>query len=309
MQPPGDDASAWRGQHPDMNDNQPMSSRPRGTGERAVRGDAILRATLSVDAVAFLSAALFNFGARLTIGSAELSFPNPIWQAGVGEAVIGLALLAAAFRPYGRGTWVAFWMSVAGIAFGLSSSRVQGPAREVHLVLVPLAILIFGLLIWRRQDGHRLPGSAAGSPHDGRLAASPESRRTSWRPMSVAICGLMALATVSFALASLVHFGIVLPLGLVTLDDPFPGAVIPEAVIAIVLGIATATVIGGQAKRWRVASVATVFAILATLYGLSVTLGSSRTGDVTYHVFVLVLLLGLLVLVLLPQGKRSLRQM
>ncbi len=127
--------------------------------------------------------------------------------------------------------------------------------------------------------------------------------------MSVAICGLMALATVSFALASLVHFGIVLPLGLVTLDDPFPGAVIPEAVIAIVLGIATATVIGGQAKRWRVASVATVFAILATLYGLSVTLGSSRTGDVTYHVFVLVLLLGLLVLVLLPQGKRSLRQM
>jgi hypothetical protein len=292
-----------------VNDDQAMSSRPRGTGERAARGDSILRATLFVDAVVFLSAALFNFGAQLTIGSADLSFPNPIWQAGVGEAVIGLALLAAAFRPYGRGSWVAFWMSVVGIAFGLSSSRVQGPAREVHLVLVPLAILIFGLLIWRRQHGHRLPGSAAGSPDDGRLGASPESRRASWRPMSVAICGLMALATVSFALASLVHFGIVLPLRLVTLDDPFPGAAIPEAVIAIVLGIGTATVIGGQAKRWRVASVATVFAILATLYGLSVTLGSSRTGDVTYHVFVLVLLLVILVLVLLPQGKRSLRQM
>ena len=52
-----------------------------------------------------------------------------------------------------------------------------------------------------------------------------------------------------------------------------------------------------------------MFAILATLYGLSVTLGSSRTGDVAYHVFVLVLLLVILVLVLLPQGKRSLRQM
>src|ERR1035437_7488808 len=82
-----------------------MSSRPRGTGERAARGDSILRATLFVYAVVFLSAALFNFGAQLTIGSADLSFPNPIWQAGVGEAVIGLALLAAAFRPYGRGSW------------------------------------------------------------------------------------------------------------------------------------------------------------------------------------------------------------
>jgi uncharacterized membrane protein YphA (DoxX/SURF4 family) len=107
---------------------------------------------LFADAVVFLSAALFNFGAQLTIGSADLSFPNPIWQAGVGEAVIGLALLAGAFRPYGRGPWVAFWMSVVGIAFGLSSPRVQGPAREVHLVLVPLAILVFGLLIWRRQQ-------------------------------------------------------------------------------------------------------------------------------------------------------------
>jgi hypothetical protein len=306
MLPAENDRLRLRGQHPGVNDDQAMNSRPRGAGEPAARGVSVLRATLFADAVVFLGAALFNFGAQLTIGSADLSFPNPVWQAGVGEAVIGLALLAGAFRPYGRGAWVAFWMSVVGIAFGLSSSRVQGPAREVHLVLVPLAILVFGLLIWRWQHGHRPPGSAAGSPDDGRLGASPESLRTSWRPMSLAICGLMALATVSFALASLVHFGIVLPLGLVTLDDPFAGAAIPEAVIAIVLGIGTATVIGRQAKRWRVASVATVFAILATLYGLSVTLGSSRTGDITYHVFVLVLLLAILVFLLLPAGKRSL---
>jgi hypothetical protein len=291
-----------------VNEDQAKNSRPRGTGEGAARGDSPLRATLFADAVVFLGAALLNFGAQPTIGTAELSFPNPIWQAGVGEAVIGLALLAAAFRPDDRSAWVAFWMSVVGIAFGLSSSRVQGPAREVHLVLVPLAILVFGLLIWRRQHGHRLPGSADGSPYDGRLGASLESRRTSWRPMSLAICGLMTLATVSFGLASLVHFGIVLPLALVTLDDPFPGAAIPEAVIALVLGIGTAAVIRGQAKRWWVASVVTVFAILATLYGLSLTLGSSRAGDVTYHVLVLVLLLAILALLLLPAGKRSLRR-
>lgn len=291
-----------------MNEDHAKNSRPGDTGEGAARGDSILRATLFADAVVFLAAALFNFGAQLTLGTAELSFPSPIWQAGVGEAVIGLALLAAAFRPYGRGAWAAFWMSVAGIAFGLSSARVQGPAREVHLVLVPLAVLVFGLLIWSSRHGHRLPGSAAVSPDDGHFRASPESLGTSWRPISLAICGLMALATVSFALASLVHFGIVLPLGLVTLDDPFSGAAIPEAVIAIVLGIATATVIRGQANRWQVASIATVFAILATLYGLSVTLGSSRTGDVTYHLLVLVLLLAILVLLLVPAGKRSLRR-
>src|ERR1035437_1099529 len=175
-----------------------MSSRPRGTGERAARGDSILRATLFVYAVGFLSAALFNFGAQLTIGTAELSFPSPIWQAGVGEAVIGLALLAAAFRPYGRGAWAAFWMSVAGIAFGLSSARVQGPAREVHLVLVPLAVLVFGLLIWSSRHGHRLPGSAAVSPDDGHFRASPESLGTSWRPMSLAICGLIGPAPALF---------------------------------------------------------------------------------------------------------------
>jgi len=306
MQPPEDDASPSRGQHPDVNDDQAMSSRPGGTGDRPARGDSILRATLFADAVVFLSAALFNFGAQLTIGSADLSFPNPVWQAGIGEAVIGLALLAAAFRPYGRGSWVAFWMSVVGIAFGLSSSRVQGPAREVHLVLVPLAILIFGLLIWRRQYGHHLPGSAVGSPGDGPLGGSPESRRTAWRPMSVAICGLMALATVSFALASLVHLGLTLPLGFLTLDDPFAGAAIPEAVIAVVLGISTAMIVLGQAKRWATALGATVFAILLTAYGLSVTLASSRTGDITYHTFVLALLLVIMVFLLLPAGRRSL---
>ncbi len=263
MQPPEDDASPSRGQHPDVNDDQAMSSRPGGTGDRPARGDSILRATLFADAVVFLSAALFNFGAQLTIGSADLSFPNPVWQAGIGEAVIGLALLAAAFRPYGRGSWVAFWVSVVGIAFGLSSSRVQGPAREVHLVLVPLAILIFGLLIWRRQYGHHLPGSAVGSPGDGPLGGSPESRRTAWRP-------------------------------------------IPEAVIAVVLGISTAMIVLGQAKRWATALGATVFAILLTAYGLSVTLASSRTGDITYHTFVLALLLVIMVFLLLPAGRRSL---
>ena len=115
-----------------------------------------MRAALFVDAVVFLTAALLNLGAKIPLGFTELGFPVPIWQAGIGEAVIGLALLAAAVT--GRATigWVALWMSVVGIVFGLSSSKVQGPARDVHVLLVPLAVIVFGLLMWLRQQSRRL---------------------------------------------------------------------------------------------------------------------------------------------------------
>ncbi len=37
--------------------------------------------------------------------------------------------------------WTAYVLSALGIAFGLSSARVVGAAREIHLVLVPLAAI------------------------------------------------------------------------------------------------------------------------------------------------------------------------
>src|SRR5438105_7970017 len=116
--------------------------------EPRMPADIILRAALFVDAVVFLTAALLNLGTKVPLGFAELSFPVPIWQAGIGEAVIGLALLAAAVTGRATISWVAFWMSVAGIVFGLSSSRVQGPARDVHVLLVPLAAIVFVLLMF-----------------------------------------------------------------------------------------------------------------------------------------------------------------
>lgn len=116
----------------------------------------ILRTALVVDAAVFLSAALFNFGAKIPLGFTELDFPVPIWQAGTGEAVIGLTLLAAAITGRTALAWVAFGLSVVGIAFGLSSAKVQGPARDIHIVLVPLAVVVFGLLLWMRQQRLRL---------------------------------------------------------------------------------------------------------------------------------------------------------
>ena len=79
----------------------------------------VLRAVILVDALVFLAAALFNMGATVPLGFAALRFPVPIWQAGLGEAVIGLVLLAAAITGRATMAWVAFWMSVFGIAFGL----------------------------------------------------------------------------------------------------------------------------------------------------------------------------------------------
>jgi hypothetical protein len=115
-------------------------------------GATLLRATLLVDGGVFLLAALLNLGGRVPLGFTELSFPVSIWQAGIGEAVIGVALLAAAVTQRGTLAWLAFGLSVVGIAFGLRSSQVQGPAREVHVLLVPLALLIFGLLLWRLRE-------------------------------------------------------------------------------------------------------------------------------------------------------------
>ncbi len=115
----------------------------------------VLRAVIILDAVVFLIAAALNLGARIPLDFAELSFPVAIWQAGVGEAAIGLVLLAAAATASPRLSWVASGMSAIGILFGLSSARVQGPAREVHVLLVPLAFVILALLVWRRQQDHQ----------------------------------------------------------------------------------------------------------------------------------------------------------
>jgi hypothetical protein len=123
---------------------------------------------------------------------------------------------------------------------------------------------------------------------------------------TIAICVLMALATIAFAVASIVHFGVTIPLGPVTIDDPFPGAAIPEAIITIVLGIGSVTMIAHLPTRRWMALATTLFALLATIYGLSVTVRSSRTGDIAYHITILVVLLVIAGLHLLPAGRHSL---
>ena len=122
----------------------------------------MLRAALGIDAVVFLIAALLNFGLAIPLGVAVLRFPVPIWQAGIGETIIGLGLRAAAMTGRSALAWGAFWLSVAGIVVGLSSARVVGPARDIHLILVPLAAIVAALLLWRRQLSTATSGPGEG---------------------------------------------------------------------------------------------------------------------------------------------------
>ena len=127
-----------------------------------------------------------------------------------------------------------------------------------------------------------------------------------WPPLATVICGLLGVAAVSFACASAIHMGLAFTLGTVTIADPFPGAAIPEAILALVLGIGAFLVLTRRPGRWAGALAATLFAFLVTVYGLTVTVGGGRTADIIYHVTVLVLLGITGGLLLLPAGRRAL---
>jgi hypothetical protein len=116
----------------------------------------VARSLMSLDGLVFLGAAFLNWGLRVPLGVMTLAFSPRVWQAGIGEAVIGCFLLAAAATGRRTLAWVAFGLSVFGIVFGLSSRAVQGPARSVHIVLVPLACVLLVLLVIGR------PRSAGG---------------------------------------------------------------------------------------------------------------------------------------------------
>jgi hypothetical protein len=98
---------------------------------------------------------------------------------------------------------------------------------------------------------------------------------------------LLGVEAVGFAVASAIHFG--LPLGALT--DPFAGARIPEAVIAVLLAAAAVyVVVRGPASRW-LALTAVLISLLGVLFGLTVTVPAALWGDVVYHVGAAVLLI------------------
>jgi hypothetical protein len=114
---------------------------------------------------------------------------------------------------------------------------------------------------------------------------------------------LMALVAAAFAVVSIVHFGVDIPVGFTTISDSFPGAASPEAIIAAAVAIGAAAVLTRRAKSRGIALGTTSFAVLGTVYGLTITLNSTRTGDVAYHLSILVTLLVILGLLLVVPDR------
>ena len=129
-------------------------------------------------------------------------------------------------------------------------------------------------------------------------------------PVSTIIAGLMLVEAVTLGIASIVHFGVVIPLGVVTLDDPFAGARIPEAIIAVVVGVAAISLLTRWPGAWWIALAATIFAIAGVLVGVSIVLSGtvSRTGDLIYHFSLLVALLVTVALLFTPAARHAIRR-
>ena len=127
--------------------------------------------------------------------------------------------------------------------------------------------------------------------------------------ISKVIAGLMGLATLTFVIASLLHFGVALPLGVVTINgEPFRRAAIPEGIIAAVLAAGSVVALTRRPTAWWLALATSIFAVLGVIVGLStiaIGVGPRTVPDITYHISVLVLLLVIVGLLVTPGARRA----
>jgi hypothetical protein len=122
------------------------------------------------------------------------------------------------------------------------------------------------------------------------------------------IAGLMLVEAATLAVASVIHFGIVISLGRLTISDPFEGARIPEAILAGVLALGAASLIARWPGSWWLAFSSNVLAIVGVLVGVRVVLlgSSSRPGDLIYHAGLFVLLVITASLLLVGRNRQAL---
>src|SRR5205823_7943394 len=113
--------------------------------------------------------------------------------------------------------------------------------------------------------------------------------------------GVMLAEAVTFAIASVLHFGVL---------ESFVAAAIPEAIIAVVLAVGAIAVMRRPAGSWWLALTSTLFALAGVIIGLSVILSGrvSRPADVAYHASIFVALVITVVVLMTPEVRRVLRK-
>jgi hypothetical protein len=112
---------------------------------------------------------------------------------------------------------------------------------------------------------------------------------------------LMSAAGATLCLASAIHFGLPIALGVMTIKDSFPGAATPELILGILMLGGAVVAMSGQ----RVVAIAcTGVTLLLTLYGATVTAGSARWGDLVYHAALLTSLAAIMLLLVRGEARR-----
>ncbi|GEM_PF-5358466 len=126
--------------------------------------------------------------------------------------------------------------------------------------------------------------------------------------IAIVTAGLMLVEAVTLAVASIIHFGVAIPLGLVTLYDPFEGARIPEAILAVAVAAGAVSLLTRWAGARWLALAATLLAIVGVLVGAGFVLNGteSRPWDLVYHASLLVALLVTVTLLPWPWTRRGL---
>ena len=99
---------------------------------------------------------------------------------------------------------------------------------------------------------------------------------------------LMLIEVVTFAIASILHFGVA---------ESFIRAAIPEAIIAVVLAVGAVSVMRRLGGSWWIAMGTTLFALAGVIIGLSVILGSGVSRPID-HATIFVALVVTVILVL-----------
>ena len=121
----------------------------------------------------------------------------------------------------------------------------------------------------------------------------------------------MIAEALTFLVASVLHVGVVLPLGILTIrGETFIGAAIPEAIIAGALIAGAIGLLARTSGAWGLAMTTTLFALGGVLIGLRVIIGGrvSRPADLTYHASILIALLVTIGLLVTPAVRRALRR-
>ena len=100
---------------------------------------------------------------------------------------------------------------------------------------------------------------------------------------------LMLIEAVTFAIASILHFGVA---------ESFIGAAIPEAIIAVVLGAGAIAVLRRGAGAWGLGLATTLFALAGVIIGLSVILGSGVSRPIDHATIFVALVVTVILLVI-----------